>query len=173
MFLFSYCFFLPPCLHCLCPLRHWSSLYLCLSLRPPLTLSTVVMVGGGVEKNAENLLSEQNAVSSHVILVCMLHIVLHAHLLQLLHSTANVSEQITLTGFWGCPWVSWKFGMTGVKRGLQRRLTGREGSWKGAAFDDRIRVCFFSYLFWLCFNPPSFLLLFFCCQGFCCHLGSR
>lgn len=30
----------------------------------------------GVEEIAENLLSEQNAVSSHVILVCMLHIVL-------------------------------------------------------------------------------------------------
>lgn len=29
----------------------------------------------------------------------------HTHLLQLLHSAANVSEQITLTGFWGCPWV--------------------------------------------------------------------
>lgn len=58
--------------------------------------------------------------------------------------------------------------MTGVwdKRGLQRRLTGQEGSWKGAAFDDRIRVCFFSYLFWLCFNPPSFFIILFLLSGF-------
>lgn len=50
-------------------------------------------------------MSEQNAVSSHVILVYMLHSVLPYPSLQLLHSTANVSEQIMLTGFWGCPRV--------------------------------------------------------------------
>lgn len=81
-------FFLPLCLHCLLfSLRHWSSLYLFVrhdvSLYLSLFLSSlslplsILVAGGGVWKIiAEKLLSEQNAVSSHVILVCMLHIVL-------------------------------------------------------------------------------------------------
>lgn len=158
-------FFFPSVSTVCFSLRHWSSLYLfvrqdvslylyislSLSLPPPHSCRE-----GGGKKLLRNFCLSRMQLAHMLFLSVCFTLYYHAHLLQLLHSTANVSEQITLTGFWGCPWVSSK-GMTGVrdKRGLQRRLTGQEGRWKGAAFDYRIRVCFlfffFSYLFLVLF----------------------
>lgn len=59
--------------------------------------------------------------------------------------------------------------MTGVrdKRGLQRRLTGQEGSWKGAAFDYRIRVCFFFLaIFGFVLIPLLFFIFLFAVRVF-------